>query len=195
MESERTTRLVSISREAYRRMAENTDPGERAALLEQYRAASRRTQAATDLDYALEILESRAASVAQLRRRLHAATMRHADQGTEKTYNAKHKTAGELKAAIVLLSRAAYGLVKAEESDRLLYDMELEQTEPRDLIAVPVEQAGGPIARVSVAGVSYMEPCPGCELEQANAADPAHYCALCRMLADAAPLELEEQAS
>lgn len=141
MESERTTRLVSISRDLYRRMAENTNPADRAELLERYRAASRRTQAATDLDYALECLESRAASVAQLRSKLHRATMRHADQGTEKTYEAKHKTARDLEQAIYLLSRAAYGLVKAEESDRLLYDMELEQAAPRDLIAVPVEQA------------------------------------------------------
>lgn len=48
----------------------------------------------------------------------------------------------------------------------------------------PLTSPAGPIPMVTPAGIQYMEPCPGCELEQANAADVDRFCPSCRMIVD-----------
>lgn len=53
------------------------------------------------------------------------------------------------------------------------------------LLDTDTAPAAGPIPMVTPSGIQYMEPCPGCELEQANAQDVDRFCPSCRMIVDA----------
>jgi hypothetical protein len=121
-ESERATRLTLAAQSAYERLV-MAKGDSRDRLLLEYRQASRRAQAARDLDHALFTLEYKAADLAKARKAEHNARMAHvSSHDVDRTHNRLEKAIARKKEAIAALRNAAIGLIKAEDADRACYD-------------------------------------------------------------------------